>query len=61
MKVIKEGQLPETQPKKETCYNCKTKFEYVKSDVQSDWRDGDYVICPSCGKFISAKSFLPKF
>lgn len=61
MKIIKEGISPEEMTKKETCYNCKTKFEYQNSDIQDDFRDGSYVICPKCGKFISASRILPKF
>lgn len=60
MKIIKEGNLPEDKQKRETCYNCKTVFEYVKADVQSDFRDGDYIVCPKCGKFITAGKFIPK-
>lgn len=61
MKIIKEGKSPEEKTKKETCYNCKTVFEYSNSDIQPDFRDGDYVVCPKCGKFISASRILPKF
>ena len=61
MKIIKEGIKPQDKPKVKTCSNCKTKFEYTYADVQSDWRDGDYVKCPKCGAFITPESFLPKF
>ena len=61
MKIIKQGIDPEKKEIKERCYNCKTVFTYNKTDVKPDFRDGDYVICPNCGKFIAAKSFLSNF
>lgn len=57
MEIVKEGQDPAKSSIEETCYNCETVFRYNQSDVQSD-RDGYYVVCPHCGKFITAKSFL---
>lgn len=50
MKVIKQGQKVE-KTRKVTCYGCKSKLEYTSNDVQSD-RDGKYIVCPVCGKFI---------
>lgn len=35
-----------------TCPYCDTDFSYNDSDVNSDFRDGDYVKCPVCGKFL---------
>lgn len=52
--VIKEGnKKPKTF--KRTCHECGTKFTYQQSDVEPDWRDGDYVVCPNkkCKAFIA--------
>ena len=35
-----------------TCWKCGTKFLYISDAIKHD-KDGDYVICPSCGAFIS--------
>jgi hypothetical protein len=57
MKILKKGEIPEQDryPKKKTCGYCKTEFEYDKSDIKGDSRDGDYVICPhpECKKFLN--------
>lgn len=50
MKIIKKGNFKEKEYRKKC--DCKTEFSYTNSDVQSDFRDGDYVICPVCGKFL---------
>lgn len=55
MKVLKLGNIKfSDKPVKKTCHDCKTQFEYEKSDINTD-RDGRYVICPNpeCEKFIS--------
>lgn len=54
MKIIKEGKIKPKETKK-TCYKCRTKFSFTIDDIKPDWRDGDYVICPKCGSFISTK------
>ncbi len=54
MKVIKQGNNKPKETKK-TCSKCKTKFSFTKEDIKSDWRDGDYVVCPTCNNFIAAK------
>ena len=59
MKIIKEGKnLKIDNPVKVTCYKCECVFEYVKSDIKSDFRDGEYVVCPNetCKSFISTKA-----
>ena len=54
MKIIKEGK-PEKE-KTHSCYKCKTKFSYTKSDIEFDWRENDsYIRCPKCDAFISVK------
>ena len=52
MKVIKKGILKEKEIKK-TCGYCNCKFEYSKEDIHYDTRDGNYVICPTCEKFLA--------
>lgn len=54
MKIIKEGKKEPKETKK-TCSGCKTKFSFTNEDIKGDWRDGDYVICPTCGAFIAAR------
>ncbi|MCK9446120.1 hypothetical protein M0Q50_04420 [bacterium] len=54
IKIIKKGNI-EPKSIKEKCSKCKTVFEYTNADVKPDFRDGDYVECPVCGSFISAK------
>lgn len=51
MRIIKEGKLPPKE-KKMKCKNCGCVFMYEPSDVHSDQREGDYVVCPTCKKFI---------
>jgi len=51
MKVLKYGKL-----KKITyiviCHECKSELEYTNEDIKFD-KDGNYVICPVCKKFIA--------
>lgn len=51
MRVIKEGKLP-PQEKKMVCPKCGCVFMYDWSDIHSDQREGDWVVCPTCKKFI---------
>lgn len=53
MKIIKGGSV-KIKEKKKKCSKCKTEFSFTNSDVKMD-RDGDYVNCPVCDSFISAK------
>jgi len=52
MKIIKKVEPKEPEKKTMCCY-CKTIFVYNNSDIKPD-RDGSYVVCPSCEKFIAA-------
>jgi len=54
MKIIKIGILP-PETKQETCFHCKTVFEYEPNDVRFYDRDGSdkYVGCPLCKRSIS--------
>jgi transcription elongation factor Elf1 len=53
MEVISRGVNPDTVPKDMKCYHCNTVLRYVPSDVHHDQRDGSYVICPVCGKYLA--------
>ena len=53
MKIIKDGKNIINAEVKKKCGYCTAVFTYTKSDIQPDWRDGDYVICPCCKKFLS--------
>lgn len=59
MKIVKRGVDPKDKEIHQKCSKCKTEFTYTQSDVQYDFRDGDYVICPVCGSFI-AHGDLPR-
>lgn len=49
--VVRQGES--TIPAFEkTCFKCGTKFFYISEAIKHD-RDGDYVVCPSCGAFIA--------
>ena len=52
MRIIKKGKLPPKEKKME-CKNCGCVFMYDFRDIHSDQREGDYVICPTCKKFIN--------
>ena len=52
MRIIKEGKLPPKERKME-CNNCGCVFMYEQEDIHSDQRDGNYVVCPTCKKFIN--------
>lgn len=52
MRVIKKGKLPPKE-KRMTCLECGCVFMYDRSDIKTEQRDGDFVICPTCGKFIT--------
>lgn len=53
MKIIKKGKVE----KKEwgvLCLDCHCEFIYDTGDIKIDRREGDYVVCPTCGNFINA-------
>lgn len=52
MRIIKEGKLP-SKEKEMTCPECGCVFMYERSDIHSDQRDGDFVICPTCKTHIN--------
>ncbi len=51
MKIIKKGKKIPVSKMKE-CHYCGCVFEYDDFDIEID-RDGIYVKCPQCGKFIA--------
>lgn len=51
MKVKTTGKIP-TEEKNKKCYNCKSVLTYSPKDIEQD-RDGRYIVCPTCGKFIA--------
>lgn len=51
MRTIKEGKLPPKE-KKLVCPKCGCVFMYDRSDIHSDQREGCWVVCPTCGKYI---------
>lgn len=61
MEILKKGKdLKEVSRKRCTCSRCCCEFIYDKSDIQSDPRDGDYIICPNktCGLYINVDPIL---
>jgi DNA-directed RNA polymerase subunit RPC12/RpoP len=51
MKIIKPGRL--TPPQKSfKCTKCQCEFLADENDMNQDPRDGDFVICPTCGHTI---------
>ena len=51
MRIIKKGKIPPKE-KRITCPKCGCVFMYEPCDIHSDQREGDYVVCPTCKKFI---------
>ena len=37
------------------CKSCDSTIRFTRADIQSDQRDGDYVMCPVCEKFIDVR------
>lgn len=52
MRIIKDGNNKPIEYKM-VCYNCGCEAIYTKEDIHFDQRDGDYVVCPCCGRWIS--------
>ena len=51
MEIIKQGKVPTIKFKME-CSNCGCEAIYTPEEIKHD-KDGDYVICPCCKKYIS--------
>lgn len=43
-----------------SCENCRTVFVAARADIKSDYRDGDYVVCPTCKKWLDKKLGKPE-
>lgn len=56
MRIIKEGKLPPKE-KKITCKKCGCVFMYDRSDIKSDQREGNWVVCPTCKSSITVEWF----
>lgn len=56
MKILKKGIIPSTA-KKIICNNCSSELEFNQNDVKHD-RDGSYVVCPVCNKFLGLSKQL---
>ena len=51
MKILKKGKICPPQ-KIFNCMKCQCQFLASNEDKNQDPRDGDYVICPTCGHTI---------
>lgn len=56
MKILKKGVIP-SNPKKIKCNNCSSELEFKQIDVRHD-REGSYVVCPVCNKFLGISKQL---
>lgn len=56
MRIIKEGKLPPKE-KKLKCSKCGCVFMYDRSDIKSDQREGNWVVCPTCKNCITVGWF----
>ena len=54
MRIIKKGKVPREEWQI-TCKKCGCIFAFERRDIQSDRRDGDFVICPTCNEYIGIK------
>lgn len=52
MKIIKQGSVPQIVTKI-TCNYCKAVLEYDKADIVCDQRDGNYIKCPCCERYLN--------
>lgn len=52
MKIIKPGRLTPPPQKLFECPKCQCRFLAENNDKHQDPRDGDFVICPTCGHTI---------
>ena len=56
MKILKKGVVP-SHKQKINCNNCKSELEFKQDDVRHD-RDGSYIVCPVCNKFLGLSKQL---
>lgn len=57
MKIIKEGNKNKAVSIYTLRCNCGCVAEFTAEDIQND-RDGQYIICPTCGSYIDMNSQL---
>ena len=53
MKIIKAGKIPSPEEKRFVCSYCKCEFIADVYDTHYCQKDGAYVECPTCGKYIT--------
>ena len=53
MKIIKIGNYKKLSEYRKECGYCGTEFIYEHHDIQPDFRDDNYVICPICNHFLT--------
>lgn len=57
VKIIVRGDDKAARPIRTTCRECKTVFEFLKTDARyvNDQRDGDFyhISCPVCGHGVN--------
>lgn len=56
MKIL-ENRYIEKSSKIVICPNCASKLEIEANDIQQD-KDGTYIICPCCHKYIDEKALI---
>lgn len=56
MRIIKEGNIIKKELQIQ-CKQCGCEFAFEQEDIKIDNRDGNYVVCPYCGKFINTDKF----
>lgn len=52
MKIIKKGKIRKEEWRG-LCLDCHCEFIYDGDDIKIDQREGDYIVCPTCGKYIN--------
>jgi hypothetical protein len=56
--IIKRGSDPRKTKLRMIC-SCGTEALFERREVQGDQRDGDYVVCPVCGSYVSVRLLMP--
>ena len=52
MKIIKAGKIPSNE-RHFTCGYCKCEFIADPYDVHYNQKEGDFVVCPTCHRYIN--------
>jgi NAD-dependent SIR2 family protein deacetylase len=53
--IIRQGRVKKLKYQI-TCSTCETEFTYEREDIVSDFREGDFVLCPCCKESIMHKN-----